>query len=101
MGIDPPSSHANILADGAWARAHGTSTFTMPESTTMPGVEKSNSILGAAPQPLPVQITPPPPAGYVCGNCTNFDDKKAFCNFHKVLVRPVDVACTFQVARKK
>ena len=31
VGIDPHTSYANMLTDVAWARAHGTSTFILPD----------------------------------------------------------------------
>jgi len=64
VGIDPHASFANMLCDVAWARAHGTATFLLPEPEPP---------LPTEPQQHPiVQLLQHRRAEGTCGGCSNF-----------------------------
>lgn len=96
VGIDPHTSYANMLCDVAWARAHGTTTFLLPDAVE----ERPISVVrggGAAimtdmPQQL-AQISMQHLSGEVCGRCTSFDPVRKKCRETTYLVRPVDPGC--------
>lgn len=98
VGIDPHASYANMLCDVAWARAHGTSSFILPDTTP----EKREAPVSpkdvVQTSPLAVlkhaqeglkQI----PAGEVCGRCTAFDKEKSFCRERFLTVAAKDPGC--------
>jgi hypothetical protein len=73
VGIDPHFSYANLLCDVAWARAHGTATFLIPEEDRK-SVNKDKAEAMNMPG-LPanvVQMMDALPPGEVCGRCVSF-----------------------------
>ena len=46
VGIDPHTSYANMLCDVAWSRAHGTSTFILPDTAKKPQGQLDPSQIG-------------------------------------------------------
>lgn len=92
IGIDPHFSYANMLCDVAWARAHGTSSFIMPdtkESAVNPKTPKD--VLNTSQVPLMQRITDLP-AGEVCGKCTAFE-ARGWCNARGLEVQAKDAGC--------
>lgn len=98
VGIDPHFSYANMLCDVAWARAHGTSHFIMPEA------EKLSDTREKAEQAMPgldnkiLNMMESLPAGDVCGRCSGFDPEKHYCNERNFGVRPKDTGCMFFIS---
>lgn len=74
IGIDPHFSYANMLCDVAWSRAHGTSTFLMPEAgRPMDKAVKTAESMNLHGMPAQVIASmEAPPAGRVCGNCSAY-----------------------------
>lgn len=89
VGIDPHTSYANMLCDVAWARAHGTSTFILPE----PDKPKETSVQAVLEQYTPAlvqAIMEEKDPGVTCGSCGSFDESRSVCverNFMKVKAR--------------
>lgn len=93
VGIDPHYSFANMLCDVAWARAHGTTSFILPEAPKMPNnisvVEKISEIVK-----IPL-ATLPALSGDVCGKCSAFDPETGWCNERHFKTRADAPACDF------
>lgn len=95
VGIDPHTSYANMLCDVAWSRAHGTSTFIMPEmgapplQTLEPGAIQVPGTVGAVLQEIQVARY----YGDVCGRCINFDPETKMCREIAMSVKPQDPGC--------
>lgn len=79
VGIDPHTSYANMLCDVAWARAHGTATFILPDGrphepkapvseaiAAVSGVTQALALAEAAMEDR-------------CGQCANFDPENGYC----------------------
>lgn len=103
VGIDPHFSYANLLCDVAWARAYGTATFILPD-TTDPIEERRKMAaedLGAPGLPTHVvaTIADMRPTGHVCGACEHYpltDDGApltATCPIQRAIVRSKDPGC--------
>lgn len=99
IGIDPHFSYANMLCDVAWARAHGTSSFIVPEvsnvSTTRDKAADRN--LHGLPSAV-VTAMEPPPIGEVCGRCTAFNADTGMCTERQLSVLAPDPGCVLFVA---
>lgn len=98
VGIDPHFSYANMLCDVAWARAHGTSTFILPEAPTVP--DKQQKIAEAMPG-LPsgvLGMVQDVPEG-TCGRCEAFDPDRDYCRERNFNVRARDPACPVYVPK--
>lgn len=95
VGIDPHFSYANMLCDVAWARAHGTSTFILPDAGG--DVDEKQEAVKAALPGLPqhvvnmVQSVRPG----TCGACAAFDQETGACEARGFRVSPSDPACDF------
>ena len=94
VGIDPHTSYANMLCDVAWARAHGTSTFILPDglpnSPTAPMSEHLAALPGV-PQALALQEAA---LSSTCAKCRNFEPS-GFCaevGMHTRAAAPICVA---------
>ena len=80
VGIDPHTSYANMLCDVAWARAHGTSTFLLPDGplkSPVAGVSDAIPHLAGLPEALAeaeVQML------NTCGACLNCDLATGYCS---------------------
>jgi Phage terminase large subunit (GpA) len=73
IGIDPHFSYANMLCDVAWARAHGTSTFMLPDSAKpAPALLTPQQIgIPSALSELIEQSKQAALTGDVCGRCAS------------------------------
>jgi len=101
VGIDPHHSYAAQLCDVAWARAHGTATFIIPET----GSDTEDLRAAAAERGMPglpthvaAMLSLPP--GEVCGRCTSFpvDDEgnplpRGPCGLTGAIVQAADPGC--------
>lgn len=80
VGIDPHTSYANMLCDVAWARAHGTSTFILPDATRGVPTAGMSDCLAAAPG-LPQALAVAEISLLdTCGRCANFDAAGGYCS---------------------
>lgn len=97
VGIDPHFSYANMLCDVAWSRAHGTSTFILPEAKDM---EKDAVLKNPViPEPLKQLMRSEIPEGDVCGRCTAFDPETGTCGERgDIKVRADSPGCVLFVA---
>lgn len=96
VGIDPHYSYANMLCDVAWARAHGTSTFIMPDPVQPEGMPKEPpravkipSSAGSALEEIKIQQM----ADDTCGKCRFRNPENDFCSELQATVRPSDPGC--------
>lgn len=103
IGIDPHFSYANMLADVAWARAHGTGSFILPSNPAAegPATETAKRVAERMPG-LPASVmqmidTTLPPG--VCGRCTGMD-AAGNCTERNFRVAKTDPACPLFSARK-
>jgi len=92
VGIDPHFSYANMLCDVAWSRAHGTSTFILPEAPTTGFQRVAAENMPGLPEGV-INMVEDRPAGEVCGNCDAFDKETGQCTERGVAVRPADPGC--------
>ena len=100
IGIDPHFSYANMLADVGWARAHGTSTFILPQIDN-PGshIVKVENI-GIGPMQEKVQaLRDEANTKQLCGGCTSFDPVDGMCMERWFTVREKDPGCPLWVAK--
>lgn len=100
IGIDPHFSYANMLCDVAWARAHGTSTFILPDGgKPMQELKDKSAAQGMPGLPTPVAaMLQPLPAGDRCGRCTSFNPDTSECQERALTVRREDPGCDLFVA---
>jgi hypothetical protein len=106
VALDPHFSYANMLCDVAFARAHGTATFFIPEGKDM-NEERRNLAekmdMHGLPAPIVGMLEALPP-GVVCGRCTECPmgasgpPAKFFCNARNFETRSRDPGCDFFVA---
>lgn len=94
--IDPHSSYAFMLANVAWARQHGTSTFILPgqpTAATEQAAEARAERVAAAMPGLPTHVTAMMAQGAdgTCGGCAAFAD--GVCGARSLTVRPGDAGC--------
>lgn len=102
VGIDPHFSYANMLADVAWARAHGTSTFIFPEGKDVKDEAKQRAERMNM-HGLPTQVAAAiveHPVGRVCGNCSAFDPPATGsgpgrCTHRGLIVQARDPGCPY------
>lgn len=97
VGLDPHFSYANMLCDVAWARAHGTTTFILPQAQRPEDrpSETREAVQQAMPG-LPASVTrlvQDHPEGEVCGRCESFDPDRSFCNERQLNVGARDPGC--------
>lgn len=94
IGIDPHFSYANMLCDVAWARAHGTSTFLLPDVGTTKPKQPLDPQAIEAPAPLQAYVEQLEIVrGDVCGRCVSFDAATGTCNEIGMGVKPGDPGC--------
>lgn len=80
VGIDPHTSYANMLCDVAWARAHGTVTFLLPDGpVAAPKGGMSEYVAQAPGIPLALAMAEVALAD-TCSKCANFDPELNFCS---------------------
>lgn len=93
VGIDPHFSYANMLCDVAWARAHGTATFFIPENTRQEEtVEKVQQKMPGLPAQVAEQMNVIHD-GDVCGRCEAFDPDAGRCTERGLVVKAGDPGC--------
>lgn len=100
VGLDPHFSYSNQLCDVAWARAHGTGTFILPD-TTNPAQERREKAAGMNLPGLPTEVIgmmEGPLAGEVCGRCEAFRKDQQICVARNLLVKRNDPGCPFFIA---
>ncbi len=97
IGIDPHFSYANMLCDVAWARAHGTSSFIMPDVNPMKDLVEVAKQVGLP--PAVAQIFEQLPPGEVCGKCTAFDPDTNMCSERDMTTRPTSPGCVLFVEK--
>ncbi len=97
VGIDPHFSYANMLCDVAWARAHGTTQFIIPQTTQRVAQEKQQQVVEKGLPGLPENVASmiqTLPEGEVCGRCESYDrDKGDWCKERGFIVRAKDPGC--------
>lgn len=95
VGIDPHFSYANMLCDVAWSRAHGTSTFFIPDAAKTAGQhELAPTDISVAPLVQAVQaLRDQSLSGEVCGRCRSFDPETKRCGENQMIVRAKDHGC--------
>jgi len=102
VGIDPHFSYANMLCDVAWARAHGTSQFIIPQTQEQAAQENQQKIVEKGLPGLPNQVVSllqSLPEGEVCGRCASYDREKGdWCNERGFVVRARDPGCLVYMA---
>lgn len=91
--IDPHFSYSNQLCDVAWARAHGTATFIMPDLSAdgQPAIAPED--IGAAPVLNAVHELRQLGQGDRCGGCANFDETDGTCMERWFKVKATDPGC--------
>jgi hypothetical protein len=95
IGIDPHFSYANMLCDVAYARAHGTATFIIPDADNSKQVatERAEKMqMHGLPNHVSAMIQELP-AGERCGKCLAFDPETSQCNERLMQVRAEDPGC--------
>jgi len=101
VGIDPHFAYANMLCDVAWARAHGTTTFMIPEGKTVTDVQdKVKERMPGLPEQV-VDAIKLPVAGEVCGRCQNYDAEGCRCALRKFTVKLNDPGCPLFLPAKE
>lgn len=95
IGIDPHFSYANMLCDVAWARAHGTSTFILPQVGAPARGALAPEDIGVPQQLASVMedIQAIQYHGDVCGRCINYDPDTKMCREIGMIVQPKDPGC--------
>lgn len=99
VGIDPHTSYANMLCDVAWSRAHGTSTFILPDVGKQvqrplePGDIQVPEGLSAVLEQLEIS------RDEVCGRCASFDPVSGICGENGYKVRAADAGCWAFIAK--
>ena len=91
VGIDPHFSYAFMLLNVAWARAHGTAMFIMPQQDADMSVKRETVEKAMPGLPLGVLKALEIPEGEVCGRCSAFENNR--CLERGYLVRPADQGC--------
>lgn len=80
VGIDPHTSYANMLCDVAWARAHGTTTFLLPDgpaNAPKSGMGDFVAQVPGVPQALAMAEVA---LEDTCNKCANFDAVTGYCS---------------------
>jgi len=103
IGIDPHFSYANMLCDVAWARAHGTTLFIMPEESSTMSAKLDNDMARLDLSKVPsahaarvVEIMTAPTVTGTCGTCTAYMDGQ--CTERGFNVAARDTACDLYAA---
>ena len=101
IGIDPHFSYANELCDVAWARAHGTSTFFLPQGPTGEQEKRDRAAeqgMPGLPTGVVAMLEDQPPPGDVCGRCIGYES--GVCSERDITVQPRDPGCPFFVRKE-
>ncbi|WOL24345.1 terminase large subunit [Yersinia phage fHe-Yen8-01] len=102
IGIDPHFSYANMLCDVAWSRAHGTSTFIMPDIEPAKIERLSPADIGVDPNLVHIinEVQAVQYRGDVCGRCINFDRETNTCAEIMMQVKAKDIGCSVFLGRE-
>lgn len=99
VGIDPHFSYANMLCDVAWARAHGTSTFILPDI----GKQKEGYLdpreIGVPEELLAAMEQMEVSRDETCARCASFDEVSGVCGETGYRVRAADPGCWAFIAK--
>lgn len=98
VGIDPHFSYANMLCDVAWSRAHGTSTFILPDAAT-PSAAPTVNIVRVPGMAGAVMEQINQLQGDVCGRCTSRDPATGMCSELQALTKETDPGCWGFIAK--
>ena len=95
VGIDPHTSYANMLCDVAWARAHGTSTFILPDvgGADISPISPTDITVTAQVDHILTEIHRVQYTGDVCGCCVNRNPDNNHCREICMRVKPTDPGC--------
>lgn len=93
IGIDPHFSYANMLCDVAWSRAHGTSTFILPDAARPAHKPLDPRDIAVPEQIVAVMEQLQISRDEVCGNCASCDLATNLCSENNYVVRPADPGC--------
>lgn len=98
VGIDPHFSYANMLCDVAWARAHGTATFILPDGKA--SMEPADQLRRAGmPETVAAMVEHQSiPDGEVCGRCSAFDPETGQCAERSFITKPESKGCVLFVS---
>ncbi len=89
IGIDPHFSYANMLCDVAWSRAHGTSTFILPQAEKPKAEVAAGAVI---PQKFAEVREQVDAAGSdTCGRCEAFENGR--CQVNECGVKATDPGC--------
>lgn len=101
IGIDPHFSYANMLCDVAWSRAHGTSTFLLPDIEPTKIERLSPLDIGVDPTLVSFveEVQTAHLRGDVCGRCINYDPESRSCAEIMMQVKETDPGCSVFISR--
>ena len=101
IGIDPHFSYANMLCDVAWSRAHGTSTFLLPDIEPTKIERLSPLDIGVDPTLVSFveEVRTAHLRGDVCGRCINYDPESRSCAEIMMQVNETDPGCSVFISR--
>lgn len=102
VGIDPHTSYANMLCDVAWSRAHGTSTFILPDAGRSDNGRLEPTDIGI-PEQLSAMMEQVQTASVVrneiCGRCISYNEDTGMCSENGYNVRSADPGCWAFIAK--
>lgn len=93
VGIDPHTSYANMLCDVAWSRAHGTSTFILPDAGKKPVGALDPRQIGVPEELVNMMEQIQVSRDEICSNCVSFDVETGICGENGYRVRAADPGC--------
>jgi|GEM_PF-905052 len=92
IGIDPHTSYANMLCDVAWARAHGTSMFILPDDDGKVGNVQVNDTVQALPGMQQALQLASAALADTCGLCQNRNEN-GICSENFMRVKEATPGC--------
>lgn len=99
IGIDPHFSYANMLCDVAWSRAHGTSTFYLPQEGKSHGRPLQPGEIGVPDQIAAALEELQAARSETCGGCVNRDPETGLCSEQRVMTAAKDPGCWAFIAK--
>lgn len=101
VGIDPHFSYANMLCDVAWSRAHGTSTFILPDVGSGPKrTLEPGDIAPVEVIQIVRELQQEALRGDVCGRCIARNDETGICGENFARVGEADPGCFMFLPRE-
>lgn len=100
--IDPHFSYSNQLCDVAWSRAHGTSTFFIPDAgnTKSAEIQKAEKMNMHGLPTAVAKMIEDLPEGNICGRCVSFNKESGECMDRGFIVQMKDQACMLFVRKE-